>query len=103
MTTHLPPTQLFIDGRWRDAADGRQFAVVNPSTEAVIAHVADASVQDALDAVAAASRAAPAFARLPGRTRAEMLRRDYGAHAIAALIDEAVVVYERRNLFRRRY
>jgi propanediol dehydratase small subunit len=32
-----------------------------------------------------------------------MLRRDYGAHAIAALIDEAVAVYERRNLFRRRY
>ena len=35
--------------------------------------------------------------------RAEMLRRDYGAHSIAALIDEAVAVYERRNLFRRRY
>jgi propanediol dehydratase small subunit len=32
-----------------------------------------------------------------------MLRRDYGAHAIAALIDEAVAVYGRRNLFRRRY
>jgi propanediol dehydratase small subunit len=35
--------------------------------------------------------------------RAEMLRRDYGAHATAALIDEAAAVYERRNLFRRRY
>ncbi|MEW9835150.1 diol dehydratase small subunit [Mesorhizobium marinum] len=35
--------------------------------------------------------------------RAEMLRRDYGAHSIASLIDEAVAVYERRNLFRRRY
>lgn len=35
--------------------------------------------------------------------RAEVLRRDYGAHTIAALIDEAVAVYERRNLFRRRY
>lgn len=35
--------------------------------------------------------------------RAEMLRRDYGAHAVAALIDEAVAVYARRNLFRRRY
>jgi propanediol dehydratase small subunit len=35
--------------------------------------------------------------------RAEMLRREYGANAIAALIDEAVAVYERRNLFRRRY
>lgn len=37
------------------------------------------------------------------RERAEMLRRDYGAHSIATLIDEAVAVYERRNLFRRRY
>lgn len=35
--------------------------------------------------------------------RAEMLRRDYGAHSIATLIDEAVLVYQRRNLFRRRY
>lgn len=35
--------------------------------------------------------------------RAEMLRRDYGAHSIATLIDEAVLVYRRRNLFRRRY
>lgn len=35
--------------------------------------------------------------------RAEMLRREYGAHSIAALIEEAVRVYERRNLFRRRY
>lgn len=35
--------------------------------------------------------------------RAEMLRRDHGAHAIASLIDEAVAVYQRRNLFRRRY
>lgn len=35
--------------------------------------------------------------------RAEMLRRQYGAYTIAALIDEAVAVYERRNLFRRRY
>ncbi|EXL10593.1 diol dehydratase small subunit [Aquamicrobium defluvii] len=35
--------------------------------------------------------------------RAEMLRRDYGAETIAALIDEAVAVYARRGLLRRRY
>ncbi|RWO91451.1 diol dehydratase small subunit [Mesorhizobium sp.] len=39
----------------------------------------------------------------PLKERAELLRREYGAHTIAALIDEAVAVYERRNLFRRRY
>ena len=45
--------------------------------------------------------------RLPDPTllseRADMLRRDYGAHTIAALLEEAVAVYGRRNLFRRRY
>ena len=39
----------------------------------------------------------------PLSARADMLRRDYGAHTIATLIDEAVAVYTRRNLFRRRY
>ncbi len=37
------------------------------------------------------------------KERAEMLRNEYGANAIAALIDEAVAVYEHRSLFRRRY
>jgi propanediol dehydratase small subunit len=37
------------------------------------------------------------------RERADMLRRDHDAPLIAALIDEAVAVYQRRNLFRRRY
>ena len=35
--------------------------------------------------------------------RAAMLRRDHGAHSIATLIEEALAVYERRSLFRRRY
>jgi succinate-semialdehyde dehydrogenase/glutarate-semialdehyde dehydrogenase len=75
MTPRIPPVQLFIDGQWRNASDDRRLSVIDPSTEALIAEVADASVQDGLDAVAAASRAAPAFARLPARERAEMLRR----------------------------
>ncbi|MCZ8254845.1 MAG: NAD-dependent succinate-semialdehyde dehydrogenase, partial [Polaromonas sp.] len=75
MTPRIPPVQLFIDGQWRNASHGRRLQVTDPSTEALIAEVADASVQDGLDAVAAASRAAPAFARLAARERAEMLRR----------------------------
>ena len=27
-----PDTQLFINGQWRDAADGRTLAVFNPAT-----------------------------------------------------------------------
>ncbi|RZJ04128.1 MAG: aldehyde dehydrogenase family protein, partial [Haliea sp.] len=75
MTPRLPPTQLFIAGQWRNASGDRRLAVTDPSTGQRITDVADASVQDGLDAVSAASRAAPAFARLAPRDRAEMLRR----------------------------
>lgn len=32
-----------------------------------------------------------------------LLRRDYGAEAVAALVDEAAETYQRRGLFRRRF
>ena len=75
MNTRLPHTELFIDGQWRNALSGQHFPVVDPSTGETITQVADANVQDGLDAVHAASHAAPSFARLPARARAEMLRR----------------------------
>ena len=77
MPLSLPPTRLFIAGQWRDAADGRRLPVLDPSNEAVIAEVADASVADGLEAVEAAHASAAAFARVPARERAEMLRRCY--------------------------
>lgn len=90
-TPRLPPTQLFIDGQWRPAAGGRSFAVMDPSTDTEITTVADASVEDGLEAVAAASRAARDFARTPPRERAEMLRRCFALmvrdkEALASLI-----------------
>jgi hypothetical protein len=36
------PTQLFIDGTWRDAADGATFDVVAPATEDHLATIAAA-------------------------------------------------------------
>ncbi|MBK5217528.1 MAG: aldehyde dehydrogenase family protein, partial [Propionibacteriales bacterium] len=53
------PKQLFIGGEWRDAGGGKTFAVEDPSTGDVIAHVADASVADgtaALDAAVAVQK-----------------------------------------------
>ena len=50
-------TDLFIDGRWQQAANGATFAVENPATNEVIAHVADGSVEDAALAIEAAGRA----------------------------------------------
>ncbi|MCC5949337.1 MAG: NAD-dependent succinate-semialdehyde dehydrogenase [Nitriliruptoraceae bacterium] len=72
-----PSTALFIDGRWRDAADDRRLEVFDPATEERIASVASASVVDGCDAVDAAAAAGPAWAATPPRARAEILRRCY--------------------------
>ncbi len=66
---------LFIGGQWVDAAGGGRIAVVDPSTEAVLAHVPDATVADAAAAVDAAAAAAPGWAAMPPRSRSEILRR----------------------------
>ncbi len=69
------PTQLLIGGEWVDASEGRTFDVDDPSTGDVIATVADASVEDGLAAVTAASAALPGWAATPPRQRSEILRR----------------------------
>jgi betaine-aldehyde dehydrogenase len=48
------PTRLFVDGAWRDAADGRKLALVNPANEETFAEVAGASVADVNTAVESA-------------------------------------------------
>ncbi|MET0744277.1 MAG: aldehyde dehydrogenase family protein, partial [Microvirga sp.] len=68
------PSDLFINGAWRPGASGQRIDVVDPSTQAVIASVADASIEDALDAVAAAHAAGPAWATTAPRKRSEILR-----------------------------
>lgn len=50
-------TQLFINGRWEDAADGTTLAVVDPATEEVFAEVASAGPKD-VERAAEAARAA---------------------------------------------
>ncbi|MCZ8392013.1 NAD-dependent succinate-semialdehyde dehydrogenase [Achromobacter xylosoxidans] len=80
MTTHADASALFqpdnfIDDAWAPSQTGRRFAVTDPATGAVIAHVPDSSPQDARAAADAAASALPAWrARLP-RERAELLRR----------------------------
>ncbi len=70
-------TKLFIGGEWRDASSSRTFAVTDPSTESVLAEVADASVEDAIAAVDAAAGAARKWAATAPRARAEVLRRAF--------------------------
>lgn len=77
---HLPDLQaasrgLYIDGNWRQATSGRNIDVMDPSTGALLASVPDATIEDALSSVEAASLAAPAWRMTPPRKRSEILRR----------------------------
>ena len=71
------PTQLLVGGLWMDSSDGRTFEVDDPATGAVIAVVADGSVEDGLAAVSAAHEALPGWAATAPRQRAEVLRRTF--------------------------
>ena len=66
---------LYIGGKWRPAKGGGRIEVVDPSTEAVIAAVPDATIEDAAAAVEAAAAAAPSWRETPPRKRSEILRR----------------------------
>ena len=65
--------QLFIDGRFVDAADGQTLATLNPHDNSVIADVAMAGREDVDRAVAAAERAFPAWARMAAADRGRIL------------------------------
>ena len=67
-------TELFIGGKAVPAAAGGRFDVLDPATRTVIASVADAGTEDAIDAVGAAQEAAASFAATAPRARAEILR-----------------------------
>jgi succinate-semialdehyde dehydrogenase/glutarate-semialdehyde dehydrogenase len=69
------PTDLYINGKWRPGSTGKRIDVIDPSTQTVISSVADASIEDALDAVAVAYQAGPAWAETAPRKRSEILRR----------------------------
>ncbi|HSK54824.1 MAG TPA: NAD-dependent succinate-semialdehyde dehydrogenase [Jiangellales bacterium] len=73
------PTQLLIGGEWRDASAGGRLPVHDPSTGEVLCEVADATPEDGLAALGAASEAQPSWGAHPPRERAEILRRAFEA------------------------
>ena len=73
-----PPTGLLIGGDWISGRSGT-LPVLDPATEQPITEIAAASVEDGLDAVAAAHDALPGWAARPPRERAEILRRGFEA------------------------
>ncbi|MFN3258671.1 MAG: NAD-dependent succinate-semialdehyde dehydrogenase [Ilumatobacter sp.] len=72
-------TQLYIDGRWRDGADGTRIQVHDPATSGVIAEVADGRPADAVEAVEAAARAQTSWASATPRHRSDVLHRCWRA------------------------
>ncbi|MDT0398896.1 MULTISPECIES: aldehyde dehydrogenase family protein [Streptomyces] len=77
-----PSYGLFIDGEFTDAADGKVFKTVSPSTEEVLSEVAEAGEADVDRAVKAARKAFEKWSALPGSERAKYLFR------IARIIQE---------------
>jgi succinate-semialdehyde dehydrogenase / glutarate-semialdehyde dehydrogenase len=73
------PKQLYIDGKWRDAAGGGTLAVEDPSTQEPLVEVADAQVEDGLAALTAAADKQAEWALSAPRERGEILRRAYQA------------------------
>ena len=71
------PSGLFIGGAWRPAESAATFPVEDPSTRRVLAHVADASPADGIQALEAATKAQPGWAAVPPRQRSDILRRAY--------------------------
>ncbi len=71
------PTDLIVAGQRRPAQDGGRFAVLDPATGDVVAEVADGTVEDALEAVAAAAGAGPAWAATAPRERSLVLSRAF--------------------------
>jgi succinate-semialdehyde dehydrogenase/glutarate-semialdehyde dehydrogenase len=69
------PGGLWIGGGWREGSAGGRIEVTDPSTGRAFASVADATAEDALDAVAAAHAAFPGWAATAPRRRSEILRR----------------------------
>ena len=84
------PKGLFIAGEWREAAGGATFAVEDPSTGAVLAHVADASAADGTLALDAARAAQASWAATPPRERSDILDRAY--HDVLDRLEEFALV-----------
>jgi len=70
-----PNTQLFIDGQWQDAADGRTLPVINPATGQAIGHVAHAGRADLDRALAAAQKGFETWRDMTAAARGKIMRR----------------------------
>ncbi|HEY8359825.1 MAG TPA: NAD-dependent succinate-semialdehyde dehydrogenase [Ramlibacter sp.] len=73
-----PNTQLFINGEWQDAADGRSLAVFNPSTGKEIGRVAHAGKADLDRALEAAQKGFDTWRNMTAADRSKVMRKAAG-------------------------
>ena len=78
-------TKLLINNRWVEAASGKTFPTINPSTGEVITHVAEADAAD-VDKAVAAARAA--FDNGPWRKKMSASQRGVLINKLAELIEK---------------
>jgi len=69
--------QLYIGGEWRDGAESATLPVEDPASGETLVEVADATVDDAKAALAAAADKQAEWAQTAPRDRSEILRRAY--------------------------
>ncbi|MBU9135670.1 NAD-dependent succinate-semialdehyde dehydrogenase [Burkholderia multivorans] len=93
--TELLRTANLIDGTWRDALDGRRYAIDDPATLDRVADVPDSAAADARAATDAAARALPAWRATPARERAAILRAWHAA--IVAHTDDLAKLMSREQ------
>ena len=67
--------KLYIDGRWVDPVDPKEFTVINPATEAPAGVISMGSAKDVDRAVAAARRAFESFAQTSREERRALLEK----------------------------
>lgn len=90
-----PNTQLFIDGKWRDSADGRTLDVTDPATDEVIGTVAHASKADLDAALAAVEKGFRVWSQTGAFERYKIMRR--AAEHLRASADEIAYVMTREQ------
>jgi succinate-semialdehyde dehydrogenase/glutarate-semialdehyde dehydrogenase len=70
-----PNTQLFINGEWQDAQDGKSLAVFNPATGKEIGRVAHAGTADLDRALASAQKGFETWRDMPAIERNKIMRK----------------------------
>lgn len=71
------PNKLYIGGNWVTGHGEKPIAVEDPATGKILMEIANASAEDGLAALTAASDAQEKWAKTPPRERAEILRRTF--------------------------